>query len=336
VPAARVERITHLAPHQVGEVLALVDLVTAADGASPLSEHVLLHLRTGGDAHDLHLLARDEGGQVVAYAHLDTTDRIAGGSAELTVLPDARRQGIGRMLVEEHLIPLSPRLRLWAHGRHSGSDELARAMGFHRVRELLQLRRSLLAPLPEVETPPDVRIRTFLPGLDDDEWVRLNASAFEDLPDQGSWTLEDLRLRMSEPWFDPTGFFIAERDGLMVGFHWTKVHGGGADHTHDHDDHTHDHPTDAHVHGTDHGHSPIGEVYVIAVDPHLGRGLGGPLLLTGLRHLRGAGLTEAMLYVDSSNLRAIELYQRLGFVPWDRDVQYSAPDPMPAVPDSAS
>jgi ribosomal protein S18 acetylase RimI-like enzyme len=28
--------------------------------------------------------------------------------------------------------------------------------------------------------------------------------------------------------------------------------------------------------------------------------------------------------VDSSNLRAIDLYQRLGFVVWDRDVQYSA------------
>jgi mycothiol synthase len=326
VPAAEVERLSRLAPQQIADVVRLVDEVTLCDGVSPLSEHVLLHLRAGGDAHDVHLLARDAAGSVIAYAHLDTTDVVAGGSAELAVLPSARRRGVGRMLVEQHLIPMSPRLRLWAHGRHSGSDELARAMGFHRVRELLQMRRSLLAPLPEIETPPDVRIRTFLPSLDDNEWVHLNAAAFVDLPDQGSWDIADLRLRMSERWFDPAGFFVAERDGRMAGFHWTKVHGGGADHAHahtgDHGDHPHDHLSDGHPH--DHGHSRIGEVYVIAVDPDLGRGLGAPLLLTGLRHLRGLGLTEAMLYVDSSNLRAIDLYQRLGFVVWDRDVQYSA------------
>lgn len=335
MPAA-VERVTHLAPEQVGEVLALVDAVTVADGVSPLSEHVLLHLRTGGDAHDVHFLARDEHGAVIAYAHLDTTDLIAGGSAELAVLPSARRKGIGRLLVEQHLIKMSPRLRLWAHGRHSGSDELARAMGFHRVRELLQLRRSLLAPLPDVVIAPDIQIRTYLPGLDDEEWVRLNAHAFEDLPDQGTWTLTDLRLRMSEPWFDPAGFFIAERAGRMVGFHWTKVHGGHIDHGHhDADDHgarPHVHEVGGGSHDHNHGHSPIGEVYVIAVDPDLGRGLGGPLLLTGLRYLRGLGLTEAMLYVDSSNTRAIEVYQRLGFVLWDRDVQYSPPDIPPNFP----
>jgi mycothiol synthase len=161
-----------------------------------------------------------------------------------------------------------------------------------------------------------------VPGADDQAWVAVNALVFADHPEQGSLTIDDLHRRMAEPWFDPAGFFLAERDGLLVGYHWTKVHGG------DHEPHA---PIDGHSHGDGvgqhhHGHELIGEVYVVGVHPsEQGTGLGRALILTGLHHLRSRGLLEVMLYVDADNGRAITAYERLGFTHWDSDVQFRSP-----------
>jgi mycothiol synthase len=208
------------------------------------------------------------------------------------------------------------RLRLWAHGDHPSASALAIGLGFDRVRVLWQMRRSLFAPvlaptLPEPEVADGVTIRQFRAGEDDEAWVALNAAAFADHPDQGKWTIEDLHIRLREPWFDPTGFLVAEdREGNLLGFHWTKVHGM-----------VHTHPLPAGV--EPHDHEPIGEVYVLGVAPAAkGLGLGTALTLAGLRHLRGQGLDQAMLYVDESNTAAISLYQKLGFVRWSTDVAF--------------
>lgn len=326
------EVLRRLDDADVTEVGLLVEQVTEADGIRPLSEHVMLHLRHGGDVDVRHVLARLDGA-LVGYAHLDVTDQVAGPSAELAVTPGARRRGVGHDLVA-HLLAESPdgRLRLWAHGEQGGAAPLAASMGLRRTRTLWQMRRSLYAALPEPVWPDGVRLRSFLPGLDDDEFVALNARAFVALPDQGGWTLHDLHLRMAEPWFDPAGFLVAEEDApdgsgpRMVGFHWTKVHGAdthhaGHAHVHAHDgDEPHEHRHD----DSHHGHEPIGEVYVVGVDPgQHGRGLGRALTLAGLQHLRSRGLPDAMLYVDAANTTAITLYESLGFTRWDVDVEFS-------------
>ena len=301
----------HLTLAESHAVTELIDKVTEHDGLQPLSEHVWLHLKEGGDEHGVHILATlSEGGSLpCGYAHLDVTDTVEGPCAELAVDPAWRRTGLGRMLVEE-LIAQSPsgRLRLWAHGEQAGASELATSLGFVRSRVLWQMRRSLLAPLPRPDLPRDIELRPFRPGIDDDAWLDLNSRAFADLPDQGGWVADDLERRLREPWFSAAGFLTAWQGDHMVGFHWTKVHGG-------------------HVGGS-HPHPAFGEVYIVGVDPRLrGVGLGRTLTLAGLHHLRSLGLSQAMLYVDATNVGAIGLYEALGFARWDSDVLFRRTSP---------
>jgi len=286
-------------------VLALVSAASEEDGVGPLSEHVMLHLRYGGDPRARNLLLYSHR-ELAGYAHLDPTDPVAGPSGEMVIHPAYRRHGMGleltRALVAEagHLP-----LRLWAHGDLPAATRLATAAGFDRVRALWQMRRSLQARIGRPQVADGITVRTFDVGRDEDQWVEVNSKAFSRHPEQGAWTRADLDMREREPWFDPDGFFLAERGGKIVGFHWTKIHG-------------------QEPRPPGHGHEPIGEVYVVGVDPaERGTGLGRALTLIGLRYLRSRGLFQVMLYVDETNTAAIGLYESLGFTHWDTDVMFS-------------
>jgi mycothiol synthase len=292
-------------------VLSLVGRAADEDGVSPLSEHVLLHLRYGGDPRARNVLLRRDD-ELVGYGHLDPTDLVEGPAGEMVIDPASRRQGLG-LILGQALVAEAGRaaLRLWAHGELPASARLAAAAGFGRARALWQMRRSLQTRIGRPQLADGVRVRTFVPGQDEDAWVQLNHRAFARHPEQGAWTRADLELREREPWFDPDGFFLAERDGRLVGFHWTKIHGGHDDAVRaDHDGH---------------GHEAIGEVYVVGVDPdERGTGLGRALTVVGLRYLRARGQSQVMLYVDETNAAAIRLYESLGFTHWDTDVMYSS------------
>lgn len=310
-----------LSTAQAEQVLELAAAAHNADDVAPLSEHVLLQVRHGSAERSRDVLVV-AGGSVAGYAHLDpgnsgvddagdpTFPGAPGSldardmSGELVVHPEHRRRGYGAALVGALLAGAQGQgIRLWAHGDLPGAAALARSAGFTRFRALWQMRMSLAkAPAASPALPPGITLRPFTPGQDEAAWLRVNRRAFADHPEQGSWTREDLELREAEPWFDPAGFFLAERDGELAGFHWTKVHQPQA------------------------GGTPVGEVYVVGVDPaHQGSGLGRALTLAGLAHLRGLGLPQVMLYVDESNATAVRMYTALGFDLWSTDVMYRHP-----------
>ncbi|WP_207939080.1 mycothiol synthase [Actinomadura darangshiensis] len=276
---------------EVAGALALAEAAADADGVGPLSEHALLALRGGRPG-----LAISEGGVVVAYAHVDPATEEEPAAGELVVHPEHRRRGHGRRLLRALKDEAGGPLRVWAHGDLPAAAALAESEGMARVRALFQMRRPAAGPLPETRVAEGVALRTFEPGQDEEAWLKVNARAFADHPEQGAWTMADVREREAEEWFDPAGFFLAERDGRLAGFHWTKTHPGG-----------------------------IGEVYVVGVDPDAqGLGLGRTLTLAGLHHLRDTGLDQIMLYVDESNTAAVRLYESLGFTRYAVDVMYGA------------
>ena len=301
-----ISQLSHLGPEQQSQVLSLIASATDHDGVPPVSEHVLLHLRHGGDKADTHLIATEEN-TIVGYAHLDLTDQVEGPSAELVVHPSHRKSGIGQSLLKELQSAAGTTLRLWSHGDLPGAKNIAERSGFTRVRTVIQMRRSLNDPIPELSK--EIQIRNFLPGIDNEEWIALNNRAFANHPEQGNWSERDLAIRTKESWFDPQGFLIAEENQKMTGFCWTKIHGG----------HTHKHSHDE----AEHDHDPIGEIYIMGVDPSCsGKGIGKAVTVAGLRHMRYQGIFSAMLYVDADNHGAIKLYQSLGFTEWGRDVLY--------------
>ena len=188
-------------------------------------------------------------------------------------------------------------------------EAVADALGLPHRRDLLQLRRTLPVPPdhPSRATAPPLALRPIdlvAPSGDAAAWLRVNNRAFATHPDQGAETPETLAARTAEPWFDPAGFLVADdtdRPGELAGFCWTKVHPA-----------TVGEPEE------------LGEIYVIGVDPsHQGQGLGPALVLAGLDHLAGLGVTTAVLYVEADNGPALTLYDRLGFAVHQRRRVYS-------------
>ena len=301
------QHLDHLSDTQQSLVLDLIDRTTHHDGTPPIAEHILLHLRYGGDKADSHLLVEKDN-QVIGYAHLDQTDLVVGPCVELVVDPDHRGAGVGKELLSEAIKICGKSLRLWVHGEQEAAHSLAASFNFEKIRTVLQMSKPLtdIQPLPIIDK--EIIIRSFLPGIDSDAWLELNNKVFKDHPEQGGWQLSDLNHRLSEEWFDEKGFFIVEKNKQVIASTWTKVHG----------EHSHDHDGEA-----SHAHPAIGEIYITAVDPaYAGLGIGKALTITALNYLKYQGLTDAMLYVDFDNKAALNLYDSLGFELSSKDILY--------------
>jgi mycothiol synthase len=286
-----VESPDRLTESQIAAIRALVAHWPHSDVSPPLSDQALVGLH-GAAPLVRHVVSG--GREPLGYAQL--TASASGLGAEIVAGTADRDAQLALVLSASIEYAAGRPLTVWAHGADSPVHAVARAHGFTPTRGLLQMRLALASSQPEPAggLPRGVLIRSFEPGRDEQGWLAVNRRAFAHHPEQGGWTFEDLRGRMEADWFDPAGFLLAEQDGQLLGFHWTKRH----------DPRT-------------------GEVYVLGIDPGAqGRGLGRLLLDAGLEHMRSAGVETVVLYVDESNPAAIALYVKTGFTKFTIDTQY--------------
>ncbi|MEJ7635984.1 mycothiol synthase [Aeromicrobium sp.] len=266
-------------------ILELAARAAEVDGVEPLNEASLFALRDKTPARVL-VQQTESDGTVSAAAY-------AAGDApvEIVVDPGHRRAGRGRRILDELLADGED--RFWAHGDLPAARALAAATGLTAERILLVLRLAFDGAPATERVPVGVAVRSYSPA-DADQIIAVNARAFAHHPEQGSMDSADFARRTSAEWFDPAGLFVAERDGRIVGFHWTKVEGG------------------------------IGEVYVVGIDPgEQGGGLGTALTARGLRHLHERGVSVVDLYVEGDNAPALKVYRNLGFQQHAKDTLYS-------------
>ncbi len=333
----------------VAQVKAMADATSLADNVAPLSGHVLESM---GSGHDEYLLLRVDGQQLAGVAVARERDPV-----ELFVPPAHRRRGHGKELVDRALARSGA---VWAHGDLPAARALADRLGLVKSRELLQMRRSLsrdwaAAQIAAAPVPAGIRLRSFVPGRDEEQFLLVNSRAFDWHPEQGRLNLAGLQAEMAQAWFDAEGFLLAvDEADTVLGFHWTKIHpagpgaapvagpaaaasaarvaapapapaasaapvAGSA-------------PEPGRVAGVDPAAESVGEVYVLGVDPSARvagapvRGLGAPLTAAGLAYLAARGQHRVLLYVEGDNVKALNLYSRMGFRTVTSDVVYRLPD----------
>src|SRR5581483_3557424 len=281
-----------VAPEDLALVRKLAAAAESVDGHAPIGEGVWHDLEAARDGTML-ALAFDQGEEAGALPVTAHDSRHL--TAAVVVAPAHRESGVASALLGAAVADIAGRggghLSLWAFAADGRAEAFATAEGLTPERELWQMR----VPLPLDERPrwpAGVELRTFVVGQDEREWLDVNNRAFEADPDQRGWTLADLEVREREPWFDPLGFLLAVEDGRIAGFCWTKVHPAAPPHEPE----------------------PLGEIYVIGVDPdRQGGGLGRALVVAGLESLHDRGVSVGMLFVDATNAPATRLYDALGF-----------------------
>jgi len=156
-------------------------------------------------------------------------------------------------------------------------------------RPILRLRCNLNElTLSESNWQSEFEVESFKRNKDESRYLDLNNQIFKGHPDQSDWDLSKLLAKMGEVWFRPDRLIFVKKDGRDLGFFWLKEH------------------------------QLIGErvceIFVIGIIPSLqGEGLGKKILTLALKQMILDGYSQAWVYTDESNERALKLYRSFGF-----------------------
>ena len=277
---------SRLHPDMRDRLKTFLRLVTSADGEPVLSESKQMRLDGRLDCREQVVVDTDS--RLIGYGqaawHRGSDGAEGHWALEIVVEPRHRDGSTAEVLIQAlRREAEGSDVILWA--RNNYVADAACVLGWHRQRELLEMRRSLPIDCGSVSLR-GFNVSTFRMGVDEAAWLRANNAAFTGHPENGSLTRRDLEQRIAQSWFDPAGFLLAWDGEELAGSCWTKIHDDG-----------------------------VGEIYIVGVVPGWeGRGLGKALVCLGLDYLGNVRhLTKAKLFVEGDNERAVGLYGTLGF-----------------------
>ena len=172
----------------------------------------------------------------------------------------------------------------------TGLDFYSKA-GFTIVRKFNYMERPLHQQPEENALPPNYTWTHFHPGEEQD-WVNCINTAFKQHWGKRPTSLNEFSRWTTDPTFDPTGVIGIRKGKVLVGVIYCEIDSSYVDYT----------------------GRRRSMLWIIGVIPsERGMGLGEKLTIQGLLWSLEKGMEIGALFVDSENLPAVSLYQKLGF-----------------------
>jgi mycothiol synthase len=237
-------------------------------------------------------------GLVNAYVDKNREEK-KGFIRDLGVIPNFRRRGIGRKLVETSIKSLKERsmekVEVWATEEMKNSKKLYESMGFKLVRIFSEMKIGLDTIPSNIGENKEVTIKSMNKGMEDIKLLNwLNNETFKEHYNFRPHTIEETQYMIeNSPEIDINGWFFAYLNEKPVGYVGT-----GIDKKFNEEKRT-----------------KRGWIWVIGVlKQERLKGVGTRLILRGMDFLKTKGMIEARLGVDDTNpTKAIELYKKVGF-----------------------
>jgi len=297
------------------DLAAVVDLARsgfAMDGGLIfLFEPDYVQERYFPDAPGAAIGAWTPAGQLGACATVHRLD--APGAPEIRIVgmvrPALRRRGLGETLLRwseaQAQVLLAGAagatsvMQIATESLNEPADRLYRRHGYEQTFEELVMERDLRQPLTDLPIPPGITIVPWDPDRAN-EFFQAYEASFRERPGFPGYTPEEWIDRLVDTDLMPEWTLLARAQGAPVGF---VV--GDLELTLD---------------------PPSGYVWQIGVIPeYRRRGLASALLVETNRRMQQAGVTKALLTVNTNNPGAITAYERLGYETVGRRARYEKP-----------
>ncbi len=226
----------------------------------------------------------------------------------LAVIPEFRRRGIGKTLVEKGIKSLKERgmkcVEAWTEKDRVACMSLFESMGFQLIRVFSHMRIELETIPSNIGEHKEVKLRAMQMNMYDIKLLNwLENETFKEHFDFRPQTVEETKYFVeTRPWCDIPEYFFAYLDDEPVGHV-----GAGID-----------------TKFIKHKGIKRGWIMTIgALKPLRRQGIGTALIVHALKSLKSKGMKEAELSVDDSNpTKAIELYKKVGFKVVKKDLTY--------------